>query len=290
MPSKYELKRGYRNPKFLVNRKCGYDNGVTLIAHPLWPGETLKRVTINGQAYGSVLENAGMELNWRGIIVPALDIGFGPIGSETTDQNADTTATLDAIYKGFVKGPEQDATDQAYGGSYHIETSTEHTVGGIVDYPYSRNTAETFFKRENMLSPLDSTNVFETFRSNGTKDYYIQRPSILMLGAHRWEADQSTEFGLKNWGEIFEDATDRTYWNLMWDPSFIEEQLKQSVDISESMATAQMKLVQLMLGDNYHGTDDNEGFKASDDCYIRVKASLGIQTPIKASIIGSDPN
>lgn len=284
---KYELKRGYRNPKFIANRQLSGDHAVALIAHPLWPGETLKRVSIKASAYASVTEGEQIEVNWRGLLIPALDIGFGLIGSQATDTAADSVSSVDTIYAQFVKGPEGDQTDQVYGGSIDEEAGPEEAVSGISDYGYIKNSVEIFFKRENMLAPLDSTNVFETFTSNGTKDYYIRQPTILLLGAHRFEVDGVDQFGLSQWNEIFESASDRTYFNLMWDPNFIEDQLAVASTIDESMTSAQAKLVQLMLGDNYH---EGSGGWSMNTTNLHVKASLGILTPIKSSLIGSDPN
>jgi hypothetical protein len=288
MPQQYEKRRAYRNPKFLASRNVAHDSAAVFILHRLWPGETLSRFTLKVRSHASVTEPKGVEINYKALIVPALDIGFGAIGSEVTDTYADSAATVDNAFRQFIVGPEGDQVDQVYGGSYQNETGAEEAVTGLAQYQYTRKFIDVPFTRESILSPLDPTNAFETFSSNGDKKYFVRQPSLFMFGAYRYDQAGNDEFGMKNWGEIFEDATDRTYFNLMWDPQFIEDQLNNATDVTETMTPAQMKLVQIMLGDNFNETGDHAWSTA--EVFVTVKAGLGIQTPIKSSIIGSNPS
>lgn len=287
MPGRYELKRGYRNPKFLTSRNIGEDDSIGLLVHPLYPGETIKSIRLSVQSTATVNADEFIQLNFRGMILPANDLGFITNSTYATDAVAQSTSTFDQVMHYHTVGKSGTSSDDFYGGDLGEETTEDDKVMGAMDYSYYRkNVAEQWFKREKLMKSNgaiadDKHYLIDEFETVVRKDRYIKQPSILCLAAYRFEVKNGGAqqgWSLEKMDNIFA-GTNRNYTNLMWNPEFVEEQLETGIGADET--SAREYLLGMLQGDNYIESKSSEAY-----AYTKMLASVNIQTPIKSPHLG----
>lgn len=287
MASKYQLKRQYRNPKFLTSRNIGEDASIGLLVHPLYPGETLKNVRLHVQSTATVNVDEFIEINYRGMILPAGDLGFVTNSSFITDQVAQDTSKIDEVAHYHNVAKSGASSDDFYGGDSGEETTEDDKVMGAMDYAYYRKSvAEQWFKREKLMRNNgaladDKHFLIDEFDTVCKKDRYIREPSVLMLTAYRFEVKNGgsqENWAMEKLDDIFA-GTNRNYASLMWNPEFIQEQLETGIGADET--SARELLLGMLQGDNYITSKSSAA-----TVYVKVKASVSIHTPINSPHLG----
>lgn len=286
--------RGHRVFRAIGARSVAVDNGVVLVAMPIWPGETLKWMRIDAAAMaGDASAYKLGEINWRGLIVPSADLGIG--GMDLTgglESDADFTSTIDTTYKRYTMQPEALA-DQYYGGDANAETQEEEAIPGYADMARFRKSGmiADVFRREVFMRPYgnDGTTFLQSdwFNTSVSKNVYRRQPSFLLLGVHKFETAAETNFNWENVQSFTSQSASFGIHSMIWDPEFIEANLEDMPRLTAPTAVegpqGAAMLAQVLRGDAYIESDR----MAEGTTYAFVKVQIGVDTPIRASVIGT---
>lgn len=286
--------RSHRVFRAIGARSVSADDGVVLVACPIWPGETVKWIRIDAVSLaGSASAYKLAELNWRGLIVPSADIGVG--GMDLTaglESDADFTTTIDTTFKRYTMQPEALA-NQVYGGDVNLEASEEEAIPGYADMARfrRRGNIDDWFRREILMRPYGNTGTAylqsDMFNTLVSKNMHRRIPSFLLFGALRFEHEADTNFNWENVQSFTSQSASFGIHSMIWDPEFVEANLEDFPRLTAPTAVEGPQggamLAQVLRGDNYVEADRMEDSAA----YTFTKVQIGIDTPIRASVIGT---
>lgn len=268
------------------SRGISADSSKVLALVPMWPGETVKWIRMDCKAISTnVTSGQVAEINWRGVVIPAADVGFN---INTTTLQSDTIAGsanyVDQAFDNFIRSP-YGSQPSHYGGDQALETGADEAIPGWAEHSWVRRhgLADDFYRREGFLFPSTATYHIDSFNQGLRPNIYRREPSFLMFGATRYKIEANTGF---NWNDINTvadpDTGSITRTSLIWDPKYVSNLLSDypsyTVTGDGDASTQHVRsLMQILQGDNYI-----EGSTTDDDYAVTaaVKMQVGIMTPI----------
>lgn len=282
----------------LTGRRVSGGEAKTLALVPLWPGETLSKVRLDGICYSGLTTNDRLaHVDWGAWIIPVADFTTSIMSA----QAGVSSSLLSEDEATDVNGLDQYAENLLLSSTMQTHSNTDWWAQDLRgDTPYGHGdeflmgqvpgTTERIFRRENWLEPAFSFQlVGDKFNTTIDKNYYIRQPSFLLIAVHQPRVTAETNF---NW-EFLDNAIGQSdNYNLgsrIWDPDAVSAILNNYVPDADGTDTntgdaAVLALIGQFNGDNYIEADTivNE-----DNMLAAIKGTLTIRTPIRSWTIGT---
>lgn len=263
--------------KHLGARSCPADDSKVLLMVPIFPGEKVSHVRLNGYfASGddSHVDQPG-ELNWYGISVPwSLMFATGMIKGGGAVEDLGDVADFDALFKVWLRGSEE---GQYYGGDVDVDLEEvageeSHSTEELIDSgPIG---VHKWFAREVLMQPFaaEGNNVIrfgDSFSGVVSRIPVASMGSMLMFGIVRFEHTAETNFNVE-----LDDAVSKEAMGLLISGDYTK--VKAMVE-GNTAALGDFLRTVLYGGDNYVEADTLKGpaGKAAMKAQFVINTSLG---------------
>lgn len=294
------MARSTRYYKLLAARRVSGGQAKTLAMVPLWPGETLAKVRLDGIAFSTLGTNDRLaSVDWGAWLIPVSDFTAHITVNASQSGSVNSLISEDSITD--VAALDQYAENTFLNSTGFTHTNTDKWIqdlrGGS---PYSHadefltgdvpGTLERIFRRENFMEPaFNFQMVGDKFNTTIDKNYYIRQPTFLIIAMNQPTILAETNFNWEFLDNAIGASDNFSLGQRIWDPDAVSAVLNNYVpdadgtEVNTSDAAVRA-LIGQFNGDNYIEADT---IVNQDSMMAAIKGTLTIRTPIKSWTIGT---